>query len=96
MSFRRFRFLGALALLPLAACAARVPWRNPHVPESQWSRDWDQCRRAANDSVLGYGNQGPPPGPFQLYDRDRDKRAIDAQVAACMADLGYVPVNRTE
>ncbi len=91
-----FRRLLPLIVLPLAACApAHVPWANPAVPKDQWASDWTNCRRQAEDEVMGYQSEKQAfSGPIGAYDRIEDKREVDGQVAQCMYDLGYVPAGK--
>lgn len=74
----------------LAACsAAQPPWKSDDLPKEQWARDWSACKRRAERQVIGYGGEGS--GPIDAYDRIQAKRQIDAEVASCMIDRGYVP-----
>jgi hypothetical protein len=77
-------------MLGLSACAGgAVPWENPAVPKSEWSRDWTACRRWAEDQI-GY-QENTSSSPLRDYDRSRAKRQADAMAGVCMQDRGYVP-----
>jgi len=85
----------ALALVT-AACAARVPWKNPSLPQERWSRDWSACKRQSGGGTAAFYDDSNTPSQFRDYDRAQDKKRIDAAVAACMIELGYSPAPRKE
>ena len=87
--------VSVLALLALAGCApAFVPWASTRIPQDQWSHDWSNCRRQAEDSVMGYGREDDTKTPFDAYDRANARRQADGMVASCMINLGYVPARK--
>lgn len=74
----------------LGGCAATsVPWQNPNLPADQWSKDWNACRRWAENQV-GYSEREGP-DPFRAYDRSQAKRQVDGLAGTCMRDRGYIP-----
>ncbi|TAN66607.1 MAG: hypothetical protein EPN20_07115 [Magnetospirillum sp.] len=80
----------SLVLLLAACSAAQPPWKNTDLPKEQWARDWSACKRFAERRAGGYdGGEGG--SPLDAYDRIQIKRRVDAEVASCMIDRGYVP-----
>lgn len=57
MKMKHARTWPAIALIAvcggavLSACADRVRWTNPDMPESQWSGDRTACRKLADDQA---------------------------------------------
>lgn len=86
--------LVAGALLVLTGCASSsVPWQNPDIPKEQWSRDWNSCRRWADEQV-GYHEDESSSGVFRDYDRNRAKKQTQGYASMCMTDRGYVPLSK--
>lgn len=69
-----------------------MPWQNPDVPKSQWSRDWSACRRWA-EAQAGY-REDEGSGVFRDYDRAAAKKQIQAYAGMCMTDRGYLPTSK--
>ena len=88
--------LPTLLIVGLTACAARVPWVNPALPEKQWSKDWSACKRQAEYHTSGGYRDWDEPrtDPLAEYDRQHAKVEIDSSVESCMIGLGYVPAGR--
>lgn len=86
MTLRPITF--AMALMLSACAAGTVPWQNPALPEEQWGRDLNACRRWA-ESEIGYRDNDA--SVFRDYDRARAKKQADALAGACMRDKGYFP-----
>jgi len=83
-------------LLTLAACAAKVPWTNAGLPKSQWSKDWSECKRAAEYSAGGVRDWDDvsPQDPLAEYERQHAAQRVKTEVSLCMIGRGYVPAER--
>lgn len=97
---RRFIQIGSLILLTLTtACSTSIPWKNIHLPETQWGNDWRECQvTAQNDTghLLGFADLAPQglrtSGPIENYERDKTAKTITRYTNACMRGKGYTPV----
>jgi len=90
---RAAQLFAGLSLLLLSGCAHPTGgWRNPAVPESQWSSDYLKCRQQA-EREAGITNRfngtGPADDPMDMADREEAGKAFRAYAALCMVDKGY-------
>ena len=89
-----------IVLLISAACAQRVAWEHPTIPEDLWATDLGTCRDKATRLVeREMGHQDP----FKAAERtplQEDMAAFDARkriqklTEECMRDKGYRPVQK--
>ena len=91
MLLRRLAFLTALAL---GGCAHGPTWRNPSIPEDQWSADETACRREAEEDIGPQPGYSPPDAakfdsPMQMVERSEVQDRFANLVASCMERKGY-------
>ncbi len=92
--------LALFVVVSLSACAQRVAWEHPTIPEDFWATDLGTCRDRATRLVereLSYQD------PFKAAERtglEQELAVFDARkrilklTEECMRDKGYRPVRK--
>lgn len=92
----------AVVVLAIGGCAPSTRWAKPDATMSQAKADLTACRRTADrevlgraprpyedDSVIASGPQSGRDNPVAMASRQRDEKAFDRAVSACMTGKGY-------